>query len=316
MAEVVAMGEVMIRLAPPDFLRLEQSKFLNIDVGGAEFNLAGGLSQLGLSSAFISKLVDNPLGRIIANRALELGVDISRVVWTPEGRTGLYFVEFGKKPRPSFNIYDRKGSAVNYLRPDEVDWDFVGKAKVLHLSGITVALGGNCEEFTEYAIRRAKEAGVVVSFDINYRSKLWSPEDAKDKLGRILGEVDILFSTCDDLSKIFGIRGDPESCVKELKKLFSNKIDVVTAGGEGSWAYGEDIFYERGFPLEVVDRLGAGDAFAAGFLYGYLQRDIRKGLRYGAAMAAIKHTIPGEQVRLRPGEVEGVIEGTSKGIER
>jgi len=315
-AEVVAMGEVMIRLAPPDYLRLEQTKVLNVEVGGAEFNLAAGLSQLGLSSAFISKLVDNPLGRIIANRALELGVDISRVVWTSEGRIGLYFVEFGRMPRPSFNIYDRKGSAINYLKPDEVDWDFVGQAKVLHISGITVALSESCEELTKYAIRRAKESGVLISFDVNYRSKLWSPDEAREKLGGILGEVDILFSTCDDLRQVFGVKGDAESCVRELKKLFSNEVDVVTAGGEGSWAYSEDIFHEGGFPIEVVDRLGAGDAFAAGFLYGYLQGDIRKGLKYGGAMAAIKHTIPGDQVRLRPGEIEGVIGGASRGIER
>src|ERR1043166_2615676 len=186
MPDVITFGEAMIRLAPPDFRRLEQARSLALQVGRAELNPAVGLARLGRTSAWVSRLTDNPLGRLVANHAREAGVSTEHVVWTKEDRVGVYYLEFGAAPRASSVLYDRKGAAIANLKPGTVPWArvFAG-VKWFHVTGITPGLSSSAADVTREALIAAKKAGVKTSIDLNYRVKLWSPEQA----GKCMSEL-------------------------------------------------------------------------------------------------------------------------------
>ncbi|MDH5702954.1 MAG: sugar kinase, partial [Aigarchaeota archaeon] len=152
MADIVTLGEAMLRLSPPSFKRLEQATTLDVNVGGAELNVAIGVKRLGLESAWVTKLPKNQIGRLVLNKARELGVDTSHIVWSDEGRAGVYFYELGAQPRASSVLYDRKDSAACMMKPGEIDWSFLKGAKVLHTTGITPALSQSCAEAVIEAI--------------------------------------------------------------------------------------------------------------------------------------------------------------------
>jgi 2-dehydro-3-deoxygluconokinase len=180
MPEVVALGEAMLRLTPPNYRRLEQADCFEVEVGGAELNTAVGLVRLGRAVAWVSRLPDQPLGRLVLNRARAAGVDVSAVQLTPGGRVGLYFLEQGAAPRPGSIIYDRHDSAMAQLRPGQFDWPslFAG-ARWFHVTGITPALSPTAAEAVREALHAARSAGLTVSMDVNYRAKLWSLEQAR-----------------------------------------------------------------------------------------------------------------------------------------
>lgn len=317
--QVVTMGEAMIRLTPPDHQRLETTPLLEVHIGGAELNVAVALAQLGVPVAWVSKLPDNPLGRRIAQEAQRFGVDVSRIVWAKEGRVGLYFYERGSYPRASTVLYDRRHSAINTLRVDELDWDFIGQAKVLHLTGITPALSENCRQLVAGAIVRAKQKGMKVSFDVNYRSRLWAPEQARTVLTQLfrLG-IDILICTKDDAATLFKLTLDAETVARQMQASLSIPSVVITHGDRAVAATPQGGFSQVGFSVaEVeVDRLGAGDAFAAGLLFGILQGNWELGLRYGLAMAALKYSIPGDWFIGSKAEIEAVLQAQQKGVVR
>src|SRR5216683_5283205 len=177
--EVITFGEAMIRLSPPNFRRLEQAHSLDVQVGGAELNTAVCLARLGHAAAWVSRLTNNPLGRLIANHARAAGVSTEHVVWTADDRVGVYFLEFGAAPRASSVVYDRKGSAVANIRPGMVDWAkvFAG-VKWFHVTGITPALSPSAAAVTREALAAARSANVGTSIDLNYRAKLWTTEEA------------------------------------------------------------------------------------------------------------------------------------------
>src|SRR3954447_22947613 len=179
MPEIVTFGEAMIRLSPPQFRRLEQARSLDVQVGGAELNTAVALARLGHSSAWVSRLTDNPLGRLIANHAREAGVGTEHVVWTKDDRVGVYFLEFGAAPRASSVLYDRKGAAIAGIKPGEVPWTTIFPGvKWFHVTGITPALSPSAADATREALEAAKAAKVTTSIDLNYRVKLWSTAEA------------------------------------------------------------------------------------------------------------------------------------------
>ncbi len=306
--QVVTIGEAMIRLTPPDYQRLETAPLLKVHIGGAELNVAVALAQLGVSVAWISKLPDNPLGRRIVQEARRFGVDTSRVVWMQEGRVGLYFYEKGSAPRPSLVVYDRRHSAINTLKVDELDWEFIGKAKILHLTGITPALSDVCRHLVAGCLFRAKERRLFVSFDVNYRSRLWTPEQARATLLTFLRGVDLLICTKEDAATLFNLTMDAETIARQLQATLRIPNVVVTHGDRAVAVTPQGTFSQTGYPLVEVDRLGAGDAFAAGLLYGVLQNDWELGLRYGLAMAALKHTIPGDWFIGTKSEVETLLQ--------
>src|SRR5262245_5137573 len=193
MADVIAFGEVMVRLAPPNFQRLEQARTLDVEIGGAELNTAAGLVRLGRSTAWVSRLPDNPLGKLVANRVREIGVSDKFVQFSPDTRCGLYFLEFGASPRASSILYDRKDSAVAKVGRGMFPWPsiFAG-AKWFHVTGISAALSVGAAEVVDEAMHAAKAAGVRVSVDLNYRAKLWTREQAATVMGKLLPMCDVL----------------------------------------------------------------------------------------------------------------------------
>ncbi|MBM4277339.1 MAG: sugar kinase [Deltaproteobacteria bacterium] len=328
MYDVVTFGEAMVRLSPPHFLRLEQAQSFDAQPGGAELNVAVGVTRLGLKSGWVSRLPKNGMGYLIRNRARELGVDCSHIVWSDKGRAGIYFVEFGSSPRASSVLYDRAGSAISMVQPGEIDWGkiFTG-SKHFHTSGITPALSGSASEATAEALKAAKKAGCTVSYDLNYRKKLWTPADAKKIQEPLMENVDILITTEEDTNVVFGIKEkDYETVAEKLAQTFKFKVVAITLREDlsvwrNNWtaiAYHDGkIIRDRKYEVEIVDRVGAGDSFTAGFLYGWLKlKDVEKGVQYGNAFAALKHTTPGDFNWATLDEVEAQLKGTGLRISR
>lgn len=326
-SEIITFGEAMVRLSPPNFRRLEQTPSLDVYIGGAELNTAVALARLGRSSAWVSRLTNNPLGRLIANRAREAGVTTEHVLWTDDDRVGVYYLEFGATPRASSVLYDRKGAAIANIRPGMAPWAkvFAG-CKWFHVTGITPALSPGAAETTREALQAARAAGVRTSIDLNYRVKLWSPADACRWMTEFMQWCDVLITTEEDTERVFGITGkDFEDVASQLARRFPLQVVAITLREnplvwKNSWtaiAYRQGkVFRTRTFEVEIVDRLGAGDSFAAGLIHGLLDDDLQKGLDYGVAASAIKHSIPGDFAWITRGEVEALLKGGSLRISR
>jgi 2-dehydro-3-deoxygluconokinase len=342
MLDVVTFGEAMIRLAPPNYQRLEQATTLDVQVGGGELNVAVGVSRLGLKSAWVSRLPKNPLGRLMENRVRQAGVDASHIVWADGGRLGLYFVEFGAAPRASSVLYDRAHSAISAIQPGEVDWNEVFEGvKWFHTSGITPALSDSSAEVTKDALRAAKKAGVTVSYDLNYRGKLWSPDKAQAIQEPMMEYVDVLITTEEDTGVVFKIKAEGKTdasgftevaaesykdVARRLAEKFHFKVVAITLRENplvwrNTWtaiAYADGKFYEDvKYDLEIVDRVGGGDSFSAGFVYGSLvKKSTEAGVRYGNAFSALKHTNPGDFNWATLEEVEKLLKGASLRVAR
>ena len=295
MAEVIGIGETLIRLAPAEGETLETAPMLSVHVGGTESNVCAGLAQLGILTSWISRLPLTPLGRRVAMAVRALGVDTDGVLWAPEGRVGLMFVQPGAGPRASEVVYYRQDSAFAAIDADEVDWDRLAGARVVHLTGVTVGLGANARRLVERAIPEARRRGALVSFDVNYRARLWDPSTARDQLVPLVAGLDIVILNDRDAAGVFNEQGDPETVVRTLRDRFECGVLVLTLGASGAVARdGSGTYRQAAYPTVIIDRIGRGDAFVAGFLYGYLGKDSADGLRYGAAMAALKQTYRGD----------------------
>jgi 2-dehydro-3-deoxygluconokinase len=325
--DVITFGEAMIRLSPPNYQRLEQVRSLDLQVGGAELNTAVGLARLGRSTAWVSRLTDNPLGRLIANRAREAGVSTEHVLWTDSDRVGVYFLEFGAAPRASNVIYDRKNAAIAGIQPAMISWPkILADVRWFHVTGITPALSPSAAETTRAALQAARTAGVQTSIDLNYRAKLWSPVEAGQWMSEFMQVCDVLITTEEDVERVFGIKGtDYEEVARKLTEHFPLKIVAITLREnplvwKNQWtaiAYAEGkVLRTRSYEVEIVDRLGAGDSFAAGLIHGLLDGDLQKGLDYGVAASAIKHSIPGDFAWITRAEVEALIKGGGLRISR
>jgi 2-dehydro-3-deoxygluconokinase len=325
--DVVSFGEAMVRLSPPGHRRLEQTDTLDVFVGGAELNTAVGLVRLGRSTAWVSRLRQNPLGRLLVDHVRRAGVSSEHVLWTDEGRVGTYYVEFGAAPRPSSVLYDRKDSAFSRLRPDMFDWKtiFAG-ARWFHITGITPALSPSAAQATREAIRAAKAAGVHVSIDLNYRAKLWTAPEAAACMGELLQYCDVLVSTEEDLERVFGLRArDMAELAAQASRHFAIGTVAITVRENplvwrNTWtaiaAHAGEVLRTKAYDVEIVDRLGAGDAFAAGLIHGLLDGDLQKALDYGVAASALKHSIPGDFNLAGADEVEAVLQGQGLRISR
>jgi len=342
MVDVVTFGEAMIRLAPPNFERLEQTSSLDVQVGGGELNVAVGVSRLGLRSAWVSRLPKNALGRLMLNRVRQAGVDASHIVWSDGERMGLYFVEFGAAPRASSVLYDRAHSAISAIQPGEVNWKEVMEgAKWVHTSGITPALSDSAAGVTREALVAAKQAGATVSYDLNYRGKLWSPDKAQAVQEPLMEFVDVLITTEEDTSVVFKIKAEGKTdekgfrevsadsykeVAKKLADKFKFKAVAITLRENplvwrNTWtaiAYAEGKYYDDvKYELEIVDRVGGGDSFSAGFIYGRLVKNsYEAAVRYGNAFSALKHTNPGDFNWATLAEVEGLLKGANLRVAR
>jgi 2-dehydro-3-deoxygluconokinase len=264
---------------------------------------------------------------LVANHAREAGVDTSHVMYSKDERLGLYFLEFGAAPRASSVIYDRKGSAIAAVQPGMIPWAkvFAG-SKWFHVTGITPALSASSAAATREAMMAAKAAGVKTSMDLNYRVKLWTTTEAGNCLSDLMQYCDVLITTEEDVEKVFGITGSnyEEVAAKVADKF---KLDIVAITlrenplvWRNTWtgmAYQKGKVYKtRTYEVEIVDRLGAGDSFAAGLIHGLLGGDVQNALDWGVATSAIKHSIPGDFAWVRPEEVEALLKGGGLRISR
>lgn len=297
--DVITWGETMLRLSPPEGLSLEYAQHLEVWVGGTESNVAAALARLGMRSGWVSRLPDNALGRRIHGEIARHGVDTSRVIWArgagEEARAGLAFMETGAEPRPGLVLYDRAGSALARMRPEELDLDYLASARLLHLTGITPALGAGCREAWLASAQHARAAGSRVALDLNYRAKLWPPEEARACLESIFPHVDVVLGALRDVQLLFGMPDDAERAAESFAAAHRLPLVVLTLGAEGALAWdGKTLQRHPVFPTQVADRIGAGDAFAAGFHFGWLEKDVAHGLRCGNALAALKQTYRGD----------------------
>jgi len=315
--DVVTLGETMLRLTPPDLQPVELATMLEIHAGGSESNTAVGLARLGAHVAWLSRLPDNPLGHLVTNRIREHGVDVSHIVWAKEERMGLYFVEDARKPRPARITYDRKNSAISLMQPDELPAGLfqAGKARLLHLTGITPALSKSAYETAKHVLAMAKAANWLVSFDINYRSKLWKAELAQQRCEVFMQAADVIFSPVRDVHTIYDFTQADETAETTLLKLhktYPRATIVLTQGSSGSIACDSagNVKQQPVIAAELVGRIGGGDAFTAGFLYSYLTHDqnIEKALRWGSAVAALKYTIPGDMPIINKADVLSLVQ--------
>ena len=322
MTDIVTFGETMIRLSPPDHLRLEQAASLNLSAGGAELNVAAGVARLGLTSAYISRLPNNPMGRLIANKAREFGVDVSYMLWADDERVGLYFVEYGAEPRPTRVYYDRKDSAFAHIQPGMVDWETVFQgARLFHVGGITPALSTSALETQKEAMIAARKTGCLVSYDVNYRAALWTVEEARKIQLPLMEYVDILITSLPDQPNVTelmsGLSGENLAEVaRQVGEKFGFQAVLVTMrkslsaqrASIGSLAFAENqVYMDHRYDVETVDPLGGGDACVAGFLSGYLEGDIQHAVRLGNAFSALQQTAPTDFPWPTRAEVEGLI---------
>jgi 2-dehydro-3-deoxygluconokinase len=311
--DVLTFGEAMLRLTPPDFTRMEQTGVLELHIGGSELNTVVGLARLGVGVRWVSRLTDNVVGRLIAGTLAGQGMDTSGVIWTDEDRIGVYYVEEGRPPRASRVTYDRVGSAVSRISLEDVDIAalFDPAPRLLHLTGITPALSAGCHAVATAMLEAAKARGVLVSFDQNYRAKLWGVATARDTCEAYMAAADVVFLPARDAETFYG-----DASLDALHARYPDATVVVTRGSEGAAAVTPDgeTFEHPTFPAETVSRVGGGDAFSAGFLYGYLGgKGTASALRYGAAVAALKYTIPGDLPLVDLEQVEALVRDTGGG---
>lgn len=310
----------MLRLAARPPQRLEQASDLDVQIGGTEANVAAACARLGLRTAVISAVpAEHAWGDRTVRALTGHGVDCRGVLRAPGQRMGLYFIEYGMAPRPVRILYDRRDSAFSRLVAEDVDWSLVRGARLVHLTGVTAALGSNLRDVVRRAVAEAASAEVPVSFDVNYRSRLWSAKEARDFLAEILPRVRYLFVGADDAATVFELEGSPERVLEGLRRLAPAATVALTLGEAGAAVLTAGGIHRpsKRHLVSVVDRVGAGDAFAAGFLWATLiGRDGQQAVDAGTALAALKCTIWGDVPIVSRAELEELLATDSTEIRR
>lgn len=348
--DLIALGECMIRLSPPGHQRIELTPYFEAYAGGGEYNVAYALARYGLRTSWVSRLVDNPLGHFIKNHAQTSGMDISEVIWVPydgagrADRIGLNFTEVGIGVRPSVTLYDRGHTAISHIKPGEVNWKKIfneRKARWFHTGGIFTALSDSCAEVTLEAVKAAHEAGTIVSYDLNFRSKLWSSKRAIEVTKGLIPYIDVIIGNEEDFQKVLGfeVEGVDEN-LKELPidaykkmvkkvvtayphiKIVGTTLREVLSGLVNNWSaimYYEGNFYEsRKYQnLEIEDRVGGGDGFCSGLVFGILNgMTPQESVEFGAAHGALLQSTRGDTSMVTLEEILHVVKGGSARIKR
>lgn len=310
MSELVTFGETMLRYTSPPGERLESADSFSVHVGGAESNVAVAASRLGTDAVWLSKLADTPLGHRVERTLRAQGVTTD-VVWTDDGRQGVYYLEPGGAPRGSEVIYDRENTAVMTATAAELPTDWLDSTDAFYTSGITPALSPTLADTTATLLDRARDSGATTVFDVNYRSKLWTPAEARTCLADLLPLVDTLVIADRDAETIFDETGDAGAVGTAFRKQYGHEVVVVTRGERGAVAVTEDgVFEQSTFEAETHDAVGTGDAFVGGFLANWLEGDgVEDALEYGAATAAVKRTLDGDMALVSREEIEAVLAG-------
>ncbi|MBN4083860.1 sugar kinase [bacterium AH-315-A03] len=315
--DVVTLGEALLRLSVVSGSRFSEMSELRVSVGGAESNVAVALAQMGCSVAWLSAVPDNHFGRYVLKDLARHGVDTQFVVTEPNARIGLYFVEPGSTPRPDRVIYDRKNSAVTRLQSSDVPWGEVESAKAAHITGITPALSESLRMLAIEFTKRARSAGVPVCVDVNYRAHLWGIEEARPVLLELCREATLVILTEEDARGVFGFAGSVQDLSRRARDAFSAKYVAVTRGSKGALLFdGQTIVEQSGMDAAVVDRIGSGDAFAAGLVLGVVNGDVVNNLPTAVAMAVVKLGIQGDHFLADLTDVVGIMSGNQREVDR
>ncbi|MGH8924075.1 MAG: sugar kinase [Acidimicrobiia bacterium] len=310
-------GEGMLRFSVSIGDRLDDARSFRIDEGGAEANVAVAVARMGHKATWFSQLPANALGKRISSAIGTHGVDVSAIRWVPTGRVGIYYLDPSVAPRKGRVIYDRQGSTVCDLTVDDVPWARVEGAAAVHLTGITPALSESLREVTREVARRARVAGAYVTFDVNYRSQLWPVEVARPMILAMSRESDLTIIGREDARALFGIDGESCTALTSLKSALGTNAIVLTLGDRGSvWSIDGRQGEVSGLPTQVVDEIGAGDAFAAGIVLGVLEGDIEQGIQKGTAMAALTMGWHGDRFWGEPGLVSSVHDSSAPVLDR
>ncbi len=336
MKRIITFGEIMLRLAPEGYYRFLQAETYGATYGGGEANVAVSLANFGLDAAFVTKLPTHEIGQAGVNSLRKFGVDTSMIARGGD-RVGIYFLEKGASQRPSKVIYDRAGSSIATATKADFDWNKIfDGADWFHFTGITPALGDNVAEICVEACRAAKERGITISCDLNYRNKLWSREKAGEVMGELCKYVDVCIANEEDASDVFGIKAahtditagelDHEAykdVAKQLADRFDFKAVAITlrtsiSANDNKWAamlYADGEYnFSKSYNVHIVDRVGGGDSFGAGLIYaslmGYSPKDR---IEFAVAASCLKHSIEGDFNMVSVSEVSKLSGGDGSG---
>jgi len=297
--DLLTLGETLLRLSPPANQRFEQARLLDIGIGGSELNVGCVLARLGRQVAWVSRLPQGPLGRIIDSEARRHGVDTRWVRWVGGARLGLMFFEPGPAPRNARVIYDRKQSAASEMAYEDAPWEqLVAAAARVHLSGITPALGPSCRALVGQVAALAAGAKVPVSYDLNFRATLTTPDEARSMLDAVAADLDLLVVAERDGQTVLGFGEAGEALAEAVAARYGIAHVALTRPpgsepGDLLLAHGR-FHYAPRYPVEIVDRIGAGDSFVAGLLHGMLDGDLDGAVRLATYLAAIGLATPGD----------------------
>lgn len=333
---VVTFGEIMLRLAPEGYYRFLQADSFGATFGGGEANVAVSLANYGFDAAFVTKLPKHDIGQAAVNSLRKYGVDTSLITRGGD-RVGIYFLEKGASQRPSKVIYDRAGSAIATAKGEDFDWDEIFKgAEWFHFTGITPALDKGVAEICLVAVKKAKELGLTVSCDLNYRNKLWTKDEARETMTEICKYVDVCIANEEDAADVFGIKASNtdvtqgevnregyKEVAKELKDRFGFSAVAITlreslSANDNNWSamlYKNDEYYfSKKYSMHIVDRVGGGDSFGAGLIAATLMGyEPQETIEFAVAASCLKHTIEGDFNMVTVDEVKKLAGGDGSG---
>ncbi|MBT3232950.1 MAG: aldolase [Calditrichaeota bacterium] len=335
-AKVVTLGEIMLRLSPPEPLRFVQTTSFNSTFGGAEANTAVAFANYGLNSSFVTVLPSHEIGQSAVNSLRAYGVD-TKYILRKGNRVGIYFLEYGASQRPSKVIYDRANSAISNIKPGQINWDSIFEgATWFHWSGITPALSNSAAKVTREALIAAKKHGVKVSVDLNFRKKLWSEGRAQAVMSELMEYVDVCIGNEEDAEKTFGIRakatdvdsgklneaGYHEVARRMVEKFGFEKVAITLresiSASDNNWSAclfnGNEFMLSKKYPIHIVDRVGGGDSFSSGLVYAVISgKSDKDALEFGVAASCLKQTIHGDFNLVSVEEIEKLARGGSSG---
>ncbi|MBR2341637.1 MAG: sugar kinase [Clostridia bacterium] len=336
MKKVVTFGELMLRLAPENYLRFLQSNRYQATFGGAEANVAVSLANYGVDACFVSKLPTHEIGQAAVNSLRTFGVDTSKVVRGGE-RVGIYYCEKGASQRPSKVVYDRAYSSIAMAKKGDFNWDEIFEGvDWFHFTGITPALSDDVAEITIEACKAAKAKGITISCDLNFRKKLWSKQKAGEVMGEVCKYVDYCIANEEDAKDVFGIEADNTdiyggkldregyiSVAKKLTERFNFKGVAITlreskSANDNDWSgmlyTGGQAYFSKKYSIHIVDRVGGGDSFGGGLIYSLVNgKEPQQAIEFAVAASCLKHSIEGDYNMVSVAEVENLAGGDASG---
>ena len=334
--KVVCFGEIMLRLAPMGYTRFVQAESFGATFGGGEANVSVSLSNYGIPATFVTKVPDNDIAQACVNSLRKYGVDTTKIVRGGD-RLGIYYLEKGASQRPSKVIYDRANSSIATAKKEDFDWKKIFEgADWFHFTGITPALSDSCADICLDAVKIAKEMGLTISCDLNYRKKLWSKEKANQVMSRLAPYVDVCIANEEDASDVFGIKAENtditggklshegyKSVATQLVEKFGFKKVAITLRGsisanDNNWAAmlydGKEFFFSKNYLIHIVDRVGGGDSFGGGLIYAMLNNySSQDAIEFAVAASCLKHTIEGDYNMVSVDEVLKLAKGDGSG---